>query len=95
MKEKGEEYASDKYKNKNLLKREIMLIFKNVTMLMVTSQYHPLSLESLLELVDGTQITRIILNGEGWVESAMNKFSFDNDKYEIDHYESEIGNVHK
>ena len=73
-----EEYSEDKYKNKNLLKREIISIFKNVTYLEIDCRRYPLSLESLLELIHGTQIKEVMIEGDGWLYKAKEMPSFDN-----------------
>ena len=63
--------AHDKYKydemikkkNQNLLNSNVLKLFKNVTYLEIRSARHPVSLESLLELINGTQIREVEISG--------------------------------
>ena len=74
--DKKEEYCSDKYKNKNLLKPQILSIFKNVTYLYIECLYYPLSLESLLSLIKDTQIKNVYIWGQYWLEKVKEMSSF-------------------
>ena len=74
----GEDYSEDKYKGKNLLRREILSIFKNVTYLTINCYNHPISLKSLFSLINGTQIKKIDINGQDWVKKVTESSSFTN-----------------
>ena len=71
VEEDNEEYISMiKHQNQNLIKPEVFKIFKHVTCLIIYCHQYPLSLESLLALIDGTQINEIGINGNHWVPSV-------------------------
>ena len=72
-----DEYGSDKYNNKNLLKRDIFSIFRNSTNLVIICHSCPLSLDSLLSLIKGTQITEVEIYGKYWLNKAKEMASFD------------------
>ena len=76
--DKKEEYCSDKYKNKNLLKPQILSIFKNVTHLEIYCRLYPLSLESLLSLINNTQIKKVEIEGYFWLKKVKEMSSFNN-----------------
>lgn len=59
-------YSARECGNKNLLKREIISIFKNVTYIEIGCLDYPLSLESLLSLINDTQITTVKIIGNYW-----------------------------
>ena len=65
-----------KYKNNNLLKREILSIFKNAKYLEIYCYDYPLSLESLLSLIVDTKIKEVVIKGYFWVPSLKNFSSF-------------------
>ena len=73
-----EEYLSDKYKNANLLTPEILSIFKNVTHLRLTCFLYPLSLQSLLSLINDTQIKEVEIFGKYWIPKVKVMSSFTN-----------------
>ena len=75
---KEEEYLSDKYRNKNLLKPEILSIFQNVTDLRIGCNFYPLSLESLLVLIKNTQIRKVEIWGPRWLPKVKAMSSFSN-----------------
>ena len=87
-----EEYCSDKYKNKNLLKPQILSIFKNVTYLYIDCDSYPLSLESLLSLINNTQIKKVEINGEYWLRKVKEMSSFNNilSKYKVANFNMEF-----
>ena len=58
-----EVYSENEWTNQNLLKREILSIFKNVTQLEIWCSEYPLSLKSLLSLITDTQINRVVVFG--------------------------------
>ena len=78
LKGKYDEHYSedDKYKGKNLLKREILSIFNNVTYLKIVSYNHPISFNSLLTLINGTNLTKIELWGEEWLSNVKEASTF-------------------
>ena len=73
---KGEEYSDDKYKNKNSLKPEMISVFKNVTYIGMICEEYPLSLKSLLSLIDGTQINRVWIRGRQWLSKLKSSREF-------------------
>ena len=87
----GEEY-SDEYKDKNLLKPQILSIFKNVTHLNITCSEYPLSLESLLSLIKDTNIEEVTLSGYYWLRKVKELPSFNSisRKYEEANFSMEF-----
>ena len=75
--ERYQEYSPDKYENKNLLKPQILAMFKNVTHLVIRCNRYPLSLESLLSLIDNTQIRQVNVFGY-WLPEFRFTTSFKN-----------------
>lgn len=75
--DKYEEYSEDKYKTKNLLKREILTIFRNVTSLEIGCQEYPFSLDSLFSVINATQITTVKIAGMRWLPSLKAQPIFD------------------
>ena len=74
------EYLLDKYKNKNLLKPQIISIFNNVTYLEIWCSDYPLSMESLLSLINGTQIKKVEIfdTWNTWLPLLKVHLSFNN-----------------
>ena len=54
-----EKYSEENYKNKNILKPEILSTFRKVTNLEIFCNEHPLSFESLLLLIRGKEIAYV------------------------------------
>lgn len=80
--EEGEKYLESKYVNKNLLRRQILSIFNKVTHLFIYGKNYPISLESLLSLIDGTQIKRVSMSGCEWLrEPTLPSFIHISRKY--------------
>ena len=73
--EYGEEYLVENYMNKNLIKREILILFKNVTDLHIICDKYPFSLESLLSLITGTQIRKVQIEQGNWLAKAKLLYS--------------------
>lgn len=92
MKHKSKVYSAAKYKNKNLLNREIISIFKNVSELEIVCKEYPLSLEALLSVIVGTQITKVFVFLPYWLSQMKNLSSFDNitTKYRESNFNLEV-----
>ena len=63
--------------NQNLLKPEVLRIFKNVTKLKIICGEYPIALESLLTLIIQNNIEEVELHGEKWLLSVKLETSFD------------------
>ena len=63
-------------KNQNLLKPEILKIFKNVTELQIYCGEYPIALESLLPLITQNNIKKVDIYGGNWIASVQSGSSF-------------------
>ena len=76
----------------NILRKDVIKIFKNVKTLRIWAGDYKLSLLSLLSLIDGTQITEVKIYNAYWI-GAINSSSSINDivnKYKNANYEVKI-----
>ena len=85
-------------KNQNLVKPEILKIFKNVTYLRIHCKKYPLSLESLLSLINGTQIKTVVIDDPGstWLSSVKSSsFADVSSKYKKANFKMEFEGEYK
>lgn len=71
------EFDLIKSKNQNLLKCEILKLFKNVEYLGIECYDYPLSMHSLLDLIKATQVKQVHITGHDWLDLFKSSASFD------------------
>lgn len=81
-----------KEENQNLLKPDILKLFKNVTYLEINCTDYPLSLRKLLDLIKGTQITKVQINGQYWLSAVQKSYFFEDivNEYEKSNFKMEF-----
>ena len=79
--------------DQNLIKKDVLKVFKNVTYLYISSKWYSFSLEAFLSVIDGTRIDKIVIDdNEGqWLPYIVLETSFNSicTKYENANYKLE------
>ena len=80
-------------KNQNLIRPEILSIFKNVTQLSIQCVEYPICLDSLLSLIKGRQIKTVGIYGDRWLPSLKSTALFEDisEKYREHNFKIEFG----
>ena len=68
----------------NLVKKELLIVFENVTYLEIKCLGYPFSLSAFLDVIIGTKIAKVVIHGDGWLSELLSSSSYPNicDKYE-------------
>lgn len=62
--------------DKNLVKKEVFTLFKNVTDLFITCDSYSISLLALLSIINNTKINNIKIYGDNWLPSIVSSSAF-------------------
>ena len=68
--------TNTKYEDQNLIKKQVLKVFGNVTSLYIQSYSYSFSLLAFLSIIDGTNINKVEIYGKEWLPSIASSSSF-------------------
>ena len=68
--------TNTKYEDQNLIKKQVLKVFGNVTSLYIECHCYSFSLLAFLSIIDGTNINKVEILGSEWLPSIASSSSF-------------------
>ena len=76
--------GSFKSVHQNVIKAEVLSIFPNVQYLEIYCQYYPFSLDSLLSVITGTSINKVVIeDGQTWLNKVIESNEFKKENWRL------------